>query len=165
MCLFLGRFLHVHVHVDTHDGSRRVGHSNKIRETLDKTLDGVRFEQSSCVVGVCWVVGRWSSGKLKTSMAWDSDKAAALLFVGFPQRGRVRAGPDEADQNKSAAKNNQQQQFRRRSDQLHQCCIKSTNNASDAKTVNDTFDAKHRKNCECCPGHYLIVRWLSVIVN
>ena len=24
---------------------------------------------------------------------------------------------------------------------------------------------KHRKNCECCPGHYLIVRWLSVIVN
>ena len=52
-CRFLGRFLHVHVHVDTHDGSRRVGHSNKIRETLDKTLDGVRFEQSSCVVGVC----------------------------------------------------------------------------------------------------------------
>ena len=119
MCLFLGKFLHVHVHVDTHDGSRREGCSNELRETLDKTLDGVRFGQSSCVVGVCWVVGRWSSGKLKTSMAWDSDKAAALLFVGFPQRGRVGAWPDEADQNKSVAKNNQQQQFRRRSDQLH----------------------------------------------
>ena len=48
-----GEFLHVHVHVDTHDGSMRVGHSNELRETLDKTSDGVRFGQSSCVVGVC----------------------------------------------------------------------------------------------------------------
>ena len=32
-----------------------------------------------------------------------------------------------------------------------------------ANLPTDTFVSKHRKNCECCPGHYLIVDHYSSI--
>ena len=39
----------------------------------------------------------------------------------------------------------------------------SSNSNTSSISVKDTFWKKHRKNCECCPGHYLIVNHYSSI--